>query len=355
MHKYVHVHSKRNSVKSYDCVIVRAYKNIIIRNILYMHRFSSDNKTFKLSQKVLDSHPDSLFTQVVNGVEYDLITFDSENNVYECEISDISMTEIVRYMRGYTINKYDYDPRDFRDLRKDFDTFNLSSAFEPNYTPEFKQKVNKYMKMIASGCSYILKYLDDYKDSNPYMGYIICLLHGFDEQFLEEHAETIYEVADQYMNKENKPLNSTVKLGIIILSRGITNYIKNKTVTNSVETMEKKHKDMIKKAIEEASMFAQMKKAKMAANEKFDKYSNELSQLDSNNTSENESDTDSKSESESVSVKTYDSSDTDVSEDELESDLDSNDKLDDMSSYLSEPGDPSNVSEDSPSFLHTSI
>ena len=115
-----------------------------------MFVFESDNCKFRLTQNNLDSFPNSLFTQVTKGKTHPLIMpmgtdFYNNTNTFICAISDKSMTEMIRYMRGYPIIESNCTQNDIIDLKKDAETFGISDMFRDE-TP--KNDLVDYIKSL---------------------------------------------------------------------------------------------------------------------------------------------------------------------------------------------------------------
>lgn len=95
-----------------------------------MFVFESDNCKFRLTQSNLDAFPNSSFAKVVNGHSHELIKstgtdFYNNTTTFVCVVSDHSLKEMIRYMRGYPIIISNYTQNELIDLKKDAKAFEL--------------------------------------------------------------------------------------------------------------------------------------------------------------------------------------------------------------------------------------
>ena len=131
-----------------------------------MFVFESDNYKFRLTQSNLDAFPNSSFAKVANGHSHELIKStgtDFYNNTitFVCVVSDHSLKEMIRYIRGYPIIISNYTQNELIDLKKDAEAFELDGL-----VTIVSQSNNKLFDFICSFFNYDLYYPELHYDIN---------------------------------------------------------------------------------------------------------------------------------------------------------------------------------------------
>ena len=157
-----------------------------------------------------------------------------------CAVSDFSMKEMVRYMRGYSVGKFDYNPRELQDLTKDAGIFGLVGMLEEKeFTELFKHKAKtSFISMFYMGKT-VLSFI---KGKNQYLDYMADSLELFDPNaFYAENSEKVHNAFDIIFNNHGKLIHPIVVLILLIIAHCIKSSI-NKTMEKQVAAATERYK-----------------------------------------------------------------------------------------------------------------